>query len=125
MKFAENVSSSIRKCRKAHFTAPAHERRIIMSSALCEELKKKHRVNALPVRKDDEVKIMRGAHKGVTGVVSRVNRDKFAIFVDKVQREKNNRQVVQIPINASNVMIMKLKMNGSRQRILTRKALPE
>ncbi len=125
MKFNTEVTSSTRKCRKAHFNAPAHERRIIMSAALSKELKEKHRVNALPVRKDDEVKVMRGTHKGTTGVVVKVNREKYSIFIDKISREKNNHTVVQVPVHSSNVVITKLKMNGSRQRILSRKALPE
>ena len=42
MKFAPNVSSSRRKSRKAHFSAPSNERRKIMSSPLSSELKNKY-----------------------------------------------------------------------------------
>lgn len=54
------VTSSRRKQRKAHFTAPSHIRRIIMSSHLSKELRNKYRVRAVPIRKDDEVTVVRG-----------------------------------------------------------------
>ena len=43
-----SVSSSRRKSRKAHFTAPSHMRRIIMSSALSSELRNKYHVRCRP-----------------------------------------------------------------------------
>ena len=43
-----SVSSSRRKSRKAHFTAPSHMRRIIMSSALSSELRNKYHVSCRP-----------------------------------------------------------------------------
>ena len=46
MKFSPNVSSSRRKSRKAHFTAPSSVRRIIMSAALSSELRNKYHVRA-------------------------------------------------------------------------------
>ena len=39
MKFSSDVSSSRRKSRKAHFTAPSSERRKIMSAPLSAELR--------------------------------------------------------------------------------------
>jgi large subunit ribosomal protein L26e len=47
MKFNPNVSSSRRKSRKAHFTAPSSVRRVIMSSPLGKDLVKKHGVRVL------------------------------------------------------------------------------
>lgn len=43
------VASSRRKSRKAHFSAPSSERRVIMSAPLSKELREKHNVRtALP-----------------------------------------------------------------------------
>ena len=56
------VTSSRRKCRKAHFTAPSHIRRRIMSCHLSKDLKNQYHVRAIPVRKDDEILVMRGNH---------------------------------------------------------------
>ena len=55
MKFSLK-SSSRRKQRKAHFTAPSSVRYVKMTAPLSKELKKKYpNVKKLPVRKDDEV----------------------------------------------------------------------
>ena len=48
MKFSPNVSSSRRKCRKAHFSAPSNERRKMMAAPLSSELKNKYGVRHLP-----------------------------------------------------------------------------
>jgi len=46
MKFNKDVTSSRRKSRKAHFSAPSSVRHIIMSSPLSKELKEKYHVRA-------------------------------------------------------------------------------
>lgn len=48
MKYSTSVSSSRRKSRKAHFTAPSSARRKIMSSPLSTDLKSKHSVSDHP-----------------------------------------------------------------------------
>ena len=65
MKYNKNVSSSRRKSRKAHFTAPSSVRRKLMSAPLCKDLRQKYNVRSLPIRKDDEVQVTRGHHKGL------------------------------------------------------------
>ena len=47
MKFNDSVSSARRKCRKAHFSAPSHVRRKVMTASLSKELRTKHGVSAL------------------------------------------------------------------------------
>lgn len=41
------VASSRRKSRKAHFSAPSSERRVIMSAPLSKELREKHNVRTV------------------------------------------------------------------------------
>jgi len=69
MKFNPNVSSSRPKARKAHFTAPSHIRRNFMSASLSKELREKHSVKSMPVRKGDEVVVVRGGMKDKAGKV--------------------------------------------------------
>merc|ERR1712008_230308 len=88
MKYSTSVSSSRRKSRKAHFTAPSHMRRIIMSSALSSELRNKYHVRSMPVRKDDEVSVVRGTYKGREGKVIQCYRKKWVIHVERITREK-------------------------------------
>ncbi|KAL8547579.1 hypothetical protein ACS0TY_007052 [Phlomoides rotata] len=58
MKFNPRVSSSRRKNRKAHFTAPSSVRRVIMSAPLSRDLRSKYNARSMPVRKDDEVQLV-------------------------------------------------------------------
>jgi len=58
MKFNKAVSGSRRKNRKRHFNAPSHIRRKIMSAPLSKELRQKHNVRSIPIRKDDEVQVL-------------------------------------------------------------------
>lgn len=44
----------------------------------------------MPIRKDDEVKIMTGLNKGREGKVTQVYRKKFCIHVERVTRDKAN-----------------------------------
>jgi len=82
----------------------------------------------VPLRKGDEVKIVRGSvnAKNREGKVIAVYRKKFVIHVERVTREKVNGQPVQIPIDASNVIITKLNMEKDvakdRKDLLARKA---
>ncbi|KAG9226146.1 hypothetical protein CCMSSC00406_0005057 [Pleurotus cornucopiae] len=121
MKFNPDVSSSRRKARKAHFSAPSSIRRKIMSSALSKELRAKYNTRAIPVRKDDEVKIVRGKYRGREGKVTQVYRKKWVIHVDRVQRDKSNGATAPIGIHPSNVVITTIKLDKDRRAILERK----
>jgi large subunit ribosomal protein L26e len=124
MKFSNDVSSSRSKSRKAHFSAPSSIRRKIMSASLSKELREKHHVRSMPIRKDDEVTIVRGAFKGREGKVVTVYRKKWIIHIERVTKEKTNGASVPIPIHPSKVMITKLKMDKDRKDLLERKAVP-
>ncbi|KAL2916487.1 60S ribosomal protein L26A [Polyrhizophydium stewartii] len=116
-----SVSSSRRKSRKAHFTAPSNIRRKIMSAALSKELREKHHARSLPIRRDDEVQIVRGTHKGREGKVTTVYRRKYCIYIEKITRDKVNGASVPVPIHPSNVVITKVKMDKDRKNLLERK----
>merc|ERR1719241_17277 len=121
MKFSANVSSSRRKSRKAHFTAPSSVRRKIMSAHLNKELIQKYHVKSMPIRKDDEVIVVRGINRGREGKVIQVYRKKYVIHIERVTREKSNGSTVNVGIHPSNVMITKLKLDKDRRAILDRK----
>merc|ERR1712080_259695 len=121
MKYSANVTSSRRKSRKAHFTAPSSVRRKIMSAHLNKDLSSKYHVKSMPIRKDDEVIVVRGSHRGREGKVIQVYRKKFVIHFERVTREKSNGSTVNVGIHPSNVMITKLKLDKDRRKILDRK----
>merc|ERR1711991_396055 len=88
---------------------------------LSKELREKYNVRSLPIRKDDEVRVVRGSNKDTEGKVTAVYRKKWAVHIDKATREKINQATVPIPLNASNLQIVKLKLDNDRKRLLARK----
>jgi large subunit ribosomal protein L26e len=121
MKLNPNVSSKARKQRKAHFNAPSHERRIRMSASLSKELREKYNVRSLPIRREDEVMVVRGHFADREGKVTECYRKKYVIHVERVSKEKANGQSVPVGIHPSNVVITKIKMDKDRMALLARK----
>lgn len=122
MKSKPSVTSSSRKNRLAHFSAPSHLRYTIMSAALSKDLRAKYGVKSLPIRKDDEVTIVRGGSKDSQGKVSQVYRKKFVIYLDKLTKTRVNGATIKVPVHPSNVVITKLKLTPDRENLLARKA---
>jgi len=92
-----------------------------MSSALSKDLRTKHNCRSLPIRKDDEVRIVRGKYKGREGKVTQVYRKKWVVHVDRVQRDKSNGATAPIGIHPRNVVITTIKLDTDRRAILERK----
>jgi len=95
-----------------------------MSAPLSRELRAKYGVRSIPVRKEDEVEVVRGTLKGREGKVTDVYRKKYVIHVEKITREKANGQTVKIGVHPSKVVIKKLKLDKDRKAILERKRKP-
>ena len=47
-------------------------------------------MRAVPIRKDDEVQVVRGNYKGREGKVVQVYRKKWVIHIERITREKVN-----------------------------------
>lgn len=92
-----------------------------MSAALSVELRKKHGVKSLPIRKDDEVQVMNGNWKGTKGKVTQVYRLRNCIYVEKVSKNKLNGSAIRIPIHPSNVRITTIKSTKDRENLIARK----
>ncbi|XP_055339908.1 60S ribosomal protein L26-like 1 [Paramacrobiotus metropolitanus] len=123
MKINPFVTSSRRKNRKRYYNAPSHVRRKLMSAPLSKDQRTKHGVRALPIRKDDEVQIVRGHYKGQqVGKVIAVYRKKFVIHIERITREKANGATVPVGIHPSNVVIVKPKLDNDRKRSIERRA---
>lgn len=74
----------------------------------------------MPIRKDDEVTVVRGSNKGREGKVTSVYRLKYIIHIERVVKEKSNGQSVPIGVHPSKVVITKLKLDKDRESILER-----
>jgi large subunit ribosomal protein L26e len=130
------LHSSRRKSRKAHYDAPSSVRRTIMSAPLSKELREKYNVSgsfrtpvthsnssqvrSIPIRKDDEVLVVRGSNKGREGKITSVYRLKYIIHIERVVKEKSSGQSVPLGVHPSKVVITKLKLDKDRENILER-----
>jgi len=92
-----------------------------MSSPLSSELRQKYNTRSIPIRKDDEVQVVRGTHKGREGKVLQVYRRRWVLHIERLTREKANGATVPVGIDASKVVITKLKLDKDRKKILERK----
>jgi large subunit ribosomal protein L24 len=110
-----------RKQRKRLHNAPAHLRHKRMAAPLAPNLVSKG-AKALPVRKGDTVRIVRGDHVGFEGKVSRVDLKRYRIFLEGLTREKVDGTNIFVPVHPSKVMIKSLKLDDKwRQAILEHK----
>ena len=122
MKYSSTVTSSRRKNRKAHFSSHSEARRKLMSANLSKELRARHGVRSMPIRKDDEVMVTRGIFKQREGKVKQVFRKKFVVHIERLTRDKANGQQPEVGIQTSNLVITKLKMDKDRKAKLEAKA---
>src|SRR5438034_501365 len=106
----------VQRKRAAH--APLHVKRILTSSHLAEEVhaKAKGRLpRALPVRKGDTVRVMRGGFRGREGKVVSVDRVHGTVVVEGITIEKVDEKKVPTPLHASNLLI--IRMDDTRGRM--------
>ena len=116
------IASKRRAQRKLQLGAPSSVKRKLMSSHLNKSLRDQYKIRSLPIKRGDEVKILKGKAKGKSGKVVQVYRKRNCIYVDKVQRDKQNGQTVFLPIKPSYCVIEKLLINKDRTKTIEKRA---
>jgi large subunit ribosomal protein L24 len=110
-----------RKQRKYRHNAPLHVRHKFLSANLSSELRRRFEKRSMPVRKGDEIEIMRGSSKGLRGTVSRVDVKKCRVYVEEVKIKKVDGSEIMRSLQPSNLRIVKLSLDDKmRQRVLER-----
>lgn len=110
------------KQRVAVYRADLNTRRSMVAAHLSKELREQYKRRSMPVRRGDEVKIIRGDNFGKTGEVTKVDALKYMIFVNGVNVKRTIGTEKQMPVEPSNVVITGLALSdNARQRILLRK----
>src|SRR5947208_15985039 len=116
------TSRKPRTQRKRAANAPLHAKRIMASSHLAPEIhdkSKAHLPRALPVRKGDTVRIMRGGFRGQEGKVVSVDRVHGTVVVEGITIEKVDEKKVPRPLHASNLLIIRMEIGRAscRERV--------
>ena len=110
------VSKKPSKQRKFLREAPLHNRRKMMSAHLSPELRKEYNKRNVPVKKGDQVYVMRGKFKKRSGAVARVDRKKYRVYIEGIMVKKTDGTERQAPIHPSKLKIIKLNLDD-RMRV--------
>ena len=91
-KFSTSWSSSRqpRKQRKYQANAPLHLRHRFLNAHLPKILREKYGKRSLPLRKGDEVLVMRGSFGGKKAKITSVNSKKIRVVLEGMQRTKKD-----------------------------------
>ena len=120
-KWSPEWKSSVqpRKQRKYRHNAPLHVRHKFLGARLAPDLTKQFGRRSLAIRKGDEIRVMRGTSKGIKGVVERVNLKKTRVYAEGIMVKNVDGSEVMKPLQPSNVMITKPKMDDKRRQMVT------
>jgi large subunit ribosomal protein L24 len=107
-----------RQQRKRLYNAPAHLRHKLMAAPLAPELVSSKGAKALPVRKGDTVRVVRGDHIGFEGKVNRVDLKRYRIFLEGLTREKVDGTNIFLSVHPSKVIIKNLKLDDKWRKAI-------
>ncbi len=108
-------SSKPKKQRKFFHKMPLHKRQKSIAGTLSKALRKSIGKRAMPLRKGDKTKVMRGQNKGFEGKISRIDYVKRQVFLEKLVRKKSDGTEKQLPLHASNLMIVDIDKSDARR----------
>ena len=117
-------SSQPRKQRKFKINAPLHIKHKFLSANLSKELRRKYGKRNLPLRKGDEVLVMRGSFKKKKVKVSSINLKQTKVCLEGIQRTKKDGTKVNAMFHPSVLQIQTLFLDDKeRIAIVNRKNL--
>ena len=108
-------SSKPKKQRKAHYGMALHKKQHGLAGHLDKKLRKELGMRSIAVRKGDSVKVLRGGFKGKSGKITAVDYRKGVVFVEKVVRKKANGEEIQVPLQASKLLVVEVEKGDSRR----------
>lgn len=103
------------KQRKYAAKAPLHVKQKLVSANLSKELRAKHKVRSLPLRKGDTVKVMRGKFKGKKGKITEVMLKLSKVKVEGIQIKKMDGSKSDVKMQPSKMQIQELNMDDKRR----------
>src|SRR3989338_7238569 len=98
-------STQPRKQRKYRYNAPLHIKHKFLSAHLSKDLRKKYSKRSLPLRKGDDVLVMRGSFKKKRAKVTDVDLKRNRIVLENIQRTKKDGSKVNVYFDPSVLQI--------------------
>ena len=105
-----------RKQRKYLANAPLHVKHRFLSANLSKSLREKYGKRNLPLRKGDEVLIMRGAFKKKKAKVASVDLKNSRVALEGIQRTKKEGSKVNVYFHPSALQVQTLNLDD-KQRV--------
>ena len=118
---AWNSSTKPRKQRKFRANAPLHTKHKFLNVNLSKMLRKKYGKRSLPLKKGDDVLIMRGSSKKKKAKVVSINLKKSLVSLEGMQRTKKDGTKVAILFHPSSLQIQELELKDSKRFISSNK----
>ena len=109
------ASKQPRKQRKYVAKAPLHVKQKFVSANLSKELRAKHKVRSLPLRKGDEVKVMRGKFKRKKGKITGVMLNISKVTMEGIQIKKLDGSKSDVKLHPSNLQIQELNLEDKKR----------
>lgn len=106
-------STQPRKQRKFRHNAPLHVRHAFLSAHLSKELRRQYSRRSFPLRKGDEVEIMRGDKAGLRAPVQEIRQGRAYLEGQMVKKVSGSE--VLLPFQPSNLKIIKLNTDDKRR----------
>lgn len=108
-------SKQPRKQRKYLYNMPLHTKSSQVSSHLSSELRKKHGMRSIRVRKGDKVKVAAGQHKGKTGKVESVDIKDCKVTIAGISSTKKDGSKSFYKFHPSNLMVEELDLSDKKR----------
>lgn len=115
-------SKQSRKQRKYRINAPLHTRHKFLNAHLSKSLREKYGKRNLPLRKGDEVLVMRGSFKNKKAKISSINLKKLRITLENIQRSKKDGTKVNVYFHPSKIQIQSLNLEDKKRLAILNKS---
>ena len=109
-------SKQPRKQRKYRANAPLHTKHKFLSAHLSKSLREKYGKRSFPLRKGDEVLVMRGSSYGKKAKIASVNYKTQKIYLEGIQRSKRDGSKILIPFSPRSLQIQALDLSDKERR---------
>jgi len=104
-----------RKQRKYLANALLHLRHKFLNSPLSKSLRQKYKKRNLPIRKGDEVLVMRGAFRKKKAKVSSINLKRSRVILENIYRTKKDGSKVNVYFHPSKLQIHSLNLDDKHR----------
>ncbi len=109
------ASRQPRKQRKFRANAPLHVKHKFLNAQLSKPLRQKYGKRNLPLRKGDEVLVMRGSFRKKKAKITSVNLKRCRIILENIQRTKKDGTKVNVYFHPSALQIQSLALEDKKR----------